>query len=546
MKGSKTQKKDKISDSLGIKVAIFIVIALVGINSIYIYSKIQDLGENNSRIGDIIEFREQLDMIFETVQKSDLGMRGYFINPDERMLKPHLESIEDQRRSLQLLLELYEKYNQPTEDLKVFMAEVKAYIELNSELIAKINEGDFDYVKEVVMTDPGYDLWIKYTKFSPEIEAFLEELNNSTKVKNQNDIIKTLFMQVLILILGIPALLVILNRISKSAKKRAELFRSIDVSNREYVFDNEVKLDEKDEVGIIHYLKENLAEASTFIKEITNGNYNVVWGGMTSRLEDLNQQNLAGNMMKMRDHMKEVKIKDDQHLWSVNGLAEFAEIVRDNMNDMSIFSDKIISTLVRYVDANQAAFFVVNEDQELLELKGCFAYDRKKFIDHGIAEGQGLAGQCWQEKELIHLKEIPSDYVRITSGLGEETPTHLVIAPVMAEEKVMGVIEVASFSDLEGYKIEFVQKLCSSIGGSLAMIKVNENTSKLLAESKEMSERLKSQEEELLQNSEELQATQEEMQRKLLEAERKLLAVENVYGKIEIDEDGNLIENASV
>ncbi len=542
MNDSVNHRKERLSDTLGIKAAIIIVIILVGVNSIFIYSKLGDLEENKRRTDDILEFQEQLDMIFEAVQKSDLGMRGFFINPDNGMLTPHNESIEDQKRSLEILIELFDKYGQPTEDLKQFMSEVKSYIELNTSLIQKINEGDYEYVRDVVKSDPGYDLWIKYTKFIPEIEGFLEHLTTSTEQDYQNDIIKTVFVQVFILILGVPALLIILKKITNATKRRAQLFHSIDQSNRQYVFDNQEQIDGKEEDRIISYLKKNLAEASSFIKEITSGNYEVTWHGMNDSLKDTNKDNLAGNMMKMRDNMKDVKIKDDRHLWTVNGLAKFADIVRDNMNNMSEFSDKIISNLVKYLEANQAAFFVVNEDEEMLELKGCFAYDRKKFLDQGIGKGQGLAGQCWVEKQLMHLKEVPDDYVRITSGLGEETPTNLIIAPVMAEETVMGIIEIASFTEFETYKIEFVQKVCESIGSSLAMIKANEQTSKLLQESKEMSERLRSQEEELLQNSEELQATQEEMQRKLEEAEAKLKAVEKVYGSIEIDSEGNLIE----
>jgi putative methionine-R-sulfoxide reductase with GAF domain/CHASE3 domain sensor protein len=537
---SKKGIKPKLSDSAGIKVAISIVIILVGINSIYIYSKLGDLENNKQRLADILEFRENLDMIFETVQKSDLGMRGFYINPDDGMLTPHLESVSDQKRSLEILLGLFEKYGLETDDLKSFMQEVKEYIELNSLLIDKIRQGDLNYVSATVKEDPGLELWLKYTKFSPGILAFLDNLNKESEAEYQNDVINTILVQILIIILGIPALLVILNKINSGVKQRKALFEEIDLSGREYVFDNQQIIDGSDEVGIIQNMKANLAEASRFVKEITDGNYDVNWSGMTQDLKPFNIENLAGNMIKMRDHMKVVKVKDDQHLWSVNGLAKFAEIVRDNMHNQEEFAGKIISNLVKYLDANQAAFFVVNEDLEILELKGCFAYDRKKFQSMSINKGQGLTGQCWLEKELMYLKQVPANYVRITSGLGEETPTSLIIAPVLAEDKVMGIIEIASFTEFEQYKIEFIHKLCTSIGSSLAMIKVNEQTNRLLWESKEMSERLRSQEEELLQNSEELQATQEELQRKLEETEIKLRAAEAAYGEIEINEDGKL------
>lgn len=153
--------KSKLSDSTGIKVAIFIVIFLVGTNSLYIYSQLGDLDENKQRTADIIEFREQLDMIFETAQKSDLGMRGFFINPEEGMLTPHLESITDQKRSLEILTGLFDKYGLETNGLKAFMQEVKEYIELNSLLINKIRQGDLNYVTSVVKDDPGLELWIK-------------------------------------------------------------------------------------------------------------------------------------------------------------------------------------------------------------------------------------------------------------------------------------------------------------------------------------------------------------------------------------------------
>ena len=535
------QNKHKLSDSMGVKVSILLIIILVGGNSIFIYNTLSDLDENKSRMTDIIEFREQMDMIFETVQKTDLGMRGFFINPNDGMLVPHIESFEDHKKSLESLESLFDKYNLEQDQLKQFMIEVKKYLELNSSLIEKIRIGDKEYVENVVRGDPGLELWKKYVAFSPTIEKFLDDLSATEEEEYQRDVFNTILFQVLILLIGIPALLVILKNITSASKKREELFRSIDENNRTFVYDNGVQIDAKEEENIIEYLKENLKEASHFISEITDGNYKVSWNGQEEEKGETNSENLAGHMLKMRNRMKEVKMKDDIQMWSANGLAKFSDIVRDNMHDLAHFADQMISELVKYIGANQAAFFVVNQQTELLELKGCFAYDRKKFVDISISKGQGLAGQCWLEKQIVHLKEIPGDYVKITSGLGEETPTSLVIVPILADDKVMGIIEIASFTELEDYKIEFIEKLSESIGSSLAMIQVNAQTSKLLRESKEMQEIFKGQEEMLRQNSEEMRATQEEMERKLSEAENKMKTVEEIFGPFEFDEEGKLI-----
>ncbi len=536
----------RLSDSFGIRLSIFLVILLVGINGIYIYSKLGDLKESRKQIADILEFREQIDMIFEAVQKSDLGMRGFFINQEEKMLQPHIESIADQQNRLKILTALFQKYGLETRNLLEFMGKVKVYIELNELLIEKIRTGDLTYVAEVVKSDPGYQLWRDYSEFIPEVDHFLTGLNKKSEENYQQDMLTMIFVQALILLLGVPALLTILSRITASQRKRHALFASIDASNRQFVFDNQESIDSRAEEQIIDYLKTNLAEASEFIVEVTNRNYNVSWKGLTDNLVEFNRDNLAGTMIKMRDHLKEVKVKDDQHLWTVNGLATFSDIIRNNMNDLTLFADRIVSELVKYTEANQAAFFVVNEDQEMLELKGCFAYDRKKFVNQGIEKGHGLTGQCWQDKQLIVLKEIPKEYVSITSGLGEATPTYLIVAPLLAEGKVMGVIEIASFEVFEQYKVSFIESLCASIGSSLAMISANEKTGILLQESKEMAERLRSQEEELLQNTEELQATQEEMQRKLQSAERKIAAVEKIVGKIELDDKSTLVNEHAI
>lgn len=531
----------KISDGAGIKIAISLVIFLVSSSSIFIYKKLKDFEQNKAFTADIIEFREQLDMIFESVQKSDLGMRGYYIHPHEKMLNPHQEAIVDQKVSLGILTELFKKYGLELEGLQEFMAYVKEYIALNEELVNKIKDGDLEYVSSVVADDPGYDLWLKYSAFMPAVETFLDHLTATSEEEYQRDIQKTILLQLIILLLGIPSLLIIMKKINTTAKRRAELFEIIDSSNRNYVFDDRSPINNKDEERIIDYLKKNLEEASTFIKGITNGNYKVAWSGLTDRLSEFNKGNLTGNLMHMRDQMIDVKTKADQNLWSVNGLAKFAEIIRNNMNDLNSYADIIISNLVKYVDANQGAFFVVDDKDENLELKGCFAYDRIKFVGKTISKGQGLSGQCWLEKNIMLLKEIPEEYVSITSGLGEANPTNLIIAPVMAEDKVLGIIELGSFVEFPSDKLAFIEKLCASIGSSLATIRVNHKTSQLLQESKEMSERLKSQEEELLQNAEELQATQEEMARKLSEAEKKIKAVEALTGQLELDDKGNLM-----
>ena len=93
-------------------------------------------------------------------------------------------------------------------------------------------------------------------------------------------------------------------------------------------------------------------------------------------------------------------------------------------------------------------------------MTACYAYDRKKFTDKRIEWGDGLIGTCAQEKGTIHLTNLPDNYVSITSGLGKATPKSLLIVPLIINEQVHGVIELASFNTFEKFEVDFVEKSC--------------------------------------------------------------------------------------
>ncbi len=237
-------------------------------------------------------------------------------------------------------------------------------------------------------------------------------------------------------------------------------------------------------------------------------------------LDDINSKNaeMDQQRIELENHLQEIKMvraQEEKQNWISKGIADISEILRqDNDGDIK---DEIITAIVKYLDANQGCMFMVNDtdaDDVHLEMSACYAYDRKKFLSKRVESGQGLIGQCYLEKETIKLKNVPKDFVNITSGLGEDVPSFVVIVPIMHDTKVVGVMEFALFHDLEDYQIEFLEKLGHNIASFFLSNSMNIKTKELLNQSQMQMEQLRAQEEEMRQNMEELQATQEEMQRK--------------------------------
>ncbi len=257
-------------------------------------------------------------------------------------------------------------------------------------------------------------------------------------------------------------------------------------------------------------LADGLKRTSGFANEIGKGN-------LTVNHEPMSDRDVLGlSLIAMRDNLQKVKLEEEKRKWITEGLARFAELLRKNGTLKEVL-DLVLTELVKYLKANQGSFFIINDEKEshlYLELISCYAWSKHKHIQKHIDKGEGLAGQAWQERETIYLTEIPKNYIKITSGLGDGLPSSIIIVPLLTNEKIFGVIEIASFKVIEEHERQFLEKVAENIASVLAALKVSESTQKLLTKSQFQAEELRSQEEEMRQNMEELSATQEEMMRK--------------------------------
>ncbi|UZR97565.1 GAF domain-containing protein [Chondrinema litorale] len=242
-----------------------------------------------------------------------------------------------------------------------------------------------------------------------------------------------------------------------------------------------------------------------FAEKISVGEFNTNY-----KLAD-EEDELGKALLIMRDNLVTAAEVEKNDKFMREGIAQLSEILQHQFHDMEDLSDEIISFVTKYLGLNQAGLFALKDDY--LEMKACYAYNRKKFLDKKVMLGEGLLGQAYYEKDMIFMTEVPADYVDITSGLGHATPRCIVIMPLIFNEQVVGVIESASFNVLDDIQLNFFRKAAETIALSLISMRNAQETKTMLLRTQKQADQMRAQEEELRQNMEELQATQEEIQR---------------------------------
>lgn len=305
--------------------------------------------------------------------------------------------------------------------------------------------------------------------------------------------------------------------------------------------DVQINTDLEFEIGTITQntliLADSIKKARDFSQKIGKGDYETEDLASDEILID-NKNTLFGSLQKMKNQLKILADEEGKANWITTGLANFAEILRSDDTNLYHLSQKIVNGLVQYTEASNGGVYVLNkdkEDEQFLELVASYAYQQdNKYHQKIIIKdnfGEGLVGQTFLEKITLHLTNVPSDYVKINSGLGQAIPNTILIVPLQLNGKTEGVIELTAFQSFEPYQVTFVEKISENIASAILSIKVNEHTKKLLQESQELTQKLQVQEEEMRQNFEELRATQEMVERKNSLIESQKAAIEKALSE---------------
>lgn len=251
----------------------------------------------------------------------------------------------------------------------------------------------------------------------------------------------------------------------------------------------------------LRFMVDGFRQTSKFVEEIGKGNFNQPY-------KPLSSNDVQGHaLLHMRNQLKEASEIEMRRAWLAEGLADLNEIMRSNTGDFNELLDKIVDNIVMRIDAQQAAIFLLHNDNlnDLhIQLGSYFALNNKIINSKRYELKEGLIGQAIASNKTISLNDFYDPYFTIDTGISASAACNIIIIPLSTSDKVVGAIEVASITPFSAEKRELLEKMAEPIAASLFRLRANLITGQLLEESRKQAEELAYQEKELRKINDEL------------------------------------------
>ena len=198
--------------------------------------------------------------------------------------------------------------------------------------------------------------------------------------------------------------------------------------------------------------------------------------------------------------------------------------------DLATLSTKVIAETAQYLGARVGALYILDHvDQSTLSLMGSYAYTKRKNLSNAFKPGEGLVGQAALEKQQILIKNVPEDYIKITSGLGEGIPRFICVTPFLYEDHVKGVVELGTFDEISEREMEYLSQAMPALAIAVESAHARTQLAAALEESQRFSAKLQAQQEELKTANEELEEQAERLRisEEMLKTQQEELQVTN-------------------
>ncbi len=287
----------------------------------------------------------------------------------------------------------------------------------------------------------------------------------------------------------------------------------------------------KDLTGNVNLLAANLTTQVRAIAEVATA---VTKGDLTRSIQVETRGEVAelkDNINTMIYNLRETTERNEEQDWLKTNVAKFTRMLQ-GQRDLFTVGRMLLSEVAPLVAAHQGTMYqMIGDENRVLSLLAGFATSKDQ--PDVLALGEGLVGQCALEKQRILLTDIPSQYSRVHSSLGDAVPLNVVVLPVLFEGETKAVIELASLHKFTVGHLSFLEQLTQSIGVVLNTIEATMRTEGLLQQSQQLTAELQSGQKELQQTNEELEQKARELAEQNAEVERKNAEIEQARSALE-------------
>jgi len=256
--------------------------------------------------------------------------------------------------------------------------------------------------------------------------------------------------------------------------------------------------------GLTENVNQLAGNLTTQVRAIAEVSTAVTQGDLTRSIAVEAQGELAelkDNINQMIANLRDTTKRNEEQDWLKTNLARISALMQ-GQRELRTVSQLIMSELTPTVSAQHGAFFLAETPDDdpgevRLRLIASYGYSRRSGVPDSFALGEGLVGQAAIEKKSILISAAPADYIRISSGLGEARPANIIVMPLLFEEQLLGVIELASLAPYSEVHRTFLTQLMETLGVVLNTIIANMRTEDLLQQSQSLTQELQNQSEEL-------------------------------------------------
>ena len=240
------------------------------------------------------------------------------------------------------------------------------------------------------------------------------------------------------------------------------------------------------------------------IRHATGRTTDVLYNSSVYRNEAGDVQGVFAAARDVTESKRFEKQLQDQD-WMKTGIVRLGEVMSGDP-DLTTIATRAISEISTYLDAQVGVMYMVQEGTgDSLSLMGSYAYSKRKNLSNVFKLGEGLVGQAALEKKQILIQNVPEDYVKVVSGLGERVPRYICVTPFLFEGNTKGVVEIGTLNEMTDREMEYLNQVMPALAMSVQSSEGRSVVARLLSESQALSEELQTQQEELRVSNEELQ-----------------------------------------